>query len=40
MIAAGAKRTEIISPAFTVLKARELAVSKSTTITFGGLEDG
>ena len=40
MIAAGAKRTEIISPAFTVLKAWELAVSESTAITFGGLEDG
>ena len=40
MIAAGAKRTEITSPAFTVLKASELAVPTSTTITFGGLEDG
>ena len=40
MIAAGAKRTEITSPAFTVLKAWELAVSESTAITFGGLEDG
>lgn len=40
MIAAGAKRTEITSPAFTALKAWELAVSDTVTITFGGLEDG
>ena len=40
MIAAGAKRTEITSPAFTVLKASELAVPSTITITFGGLEDG
>ena len=40
MMAAGAKRTEITSPAFTVLKASELAVPSIITITFGGLEDG
>ena len=40
MIAAGAKRTEINSPAFKVLLASQLAIPSSTTITFGGLEDG
>ena len=40
MIAAGAKRTEIISPLFRVLKAYELAVPSTITLTFGGLEDG
>ena len=40
MVAAGAKRTEIISPVFTVLKAYELAVVNSASVTFGGLEDG
>ena len=40
MVAAGAKRTEINSPIFTVLKAYELAVVNSASVTFGGLEDG
>lgn len=40
MIAAGAKRTEITSPAFKILKASELAVPSAITVTFGGLEDG
>ena len=40
IISAGAKRAEITSPAFKVLKASELAVPSSMTITFGGLEDG
>ena len=40
MIAAGAKRTEVIAPSFRVLKAWEVAVPVTTTITFGGLEDG
>ncbi len=40
MIAAGAKRTEIISPSFRVLKASELAVPSKMTLIFGGLEDG
>ena len=40
MIAAGAKRTEIISPAFKILKASELAIPSKVTLTFGGLEDG
>lgn len=40
MIAAGAKRTEILSPAFTVLKAWEIGIPSTITITFGGLEDG
>lgn len=40
IIFAGAKRAEITSPAFKVLKASELAMPSSTTIIFGGLEDG
>ncbi len=40
MIAAGAKRTEITSPAFKILKASQLAVPSTITVTFGGLEDG
>lgn len=40
MIAAGAKRTEITSPSFRVLKASELAIPSTITLTFGGLEDG
>ena len=40
MIAAGAKRTEITSPSFRVLKASELAIPSTITVTFGGLEDG
>lgn len=40
MIAAGAKRTEITSPSFCVLKAYELAIPSTVTVTFGGLEDG
>ena len=40
IIAAGAKRAEIVSPAFRTVKYKELAIPSSQTITFGGLEDG
>ena len=40
IIAAGAKRVEIISPAFRTIKYKELAIPSSQTLTFGGLEDG
>ena len=40
IIAAGAKRAEIISPVFTSIKYKELAIPSTQTITFGGLEDG
>ena len=40
IIAAGAKRAEIISPVFRTVKYKELAIPSSQTITFGGLEDG
>lgn len=40
IIAAGAKRAEIISPVFRNIKYKELAIPSSQTITFGGLEDG
>ncbi|MBQ3653688.1 MAG: baseplate J/gp47 family protein, partial [Synergistaceae bacterium] len=35
MIAAGAKRTEITSPSFRVLKASELAIPSTISLTFG-----
>ena len=40
IIAAGAKRAEIISPVFTTIKYKELAIPATHTVTFGGLEDG
>ena len=40
MIAAGAKRTEIISPEFRVLTASQVAIMSGITLTLGGLEDG
>ena len=40
IVAAGAKRAEIIEPVFTVLKAWEIAIENSVKITFGGFEDG
>ena len=40
MVAAGAKRTEILSPDFRVLTASQIAVMTSKTLTLGGLEDG
>lgn len=40
IISAGAKRAEITSPSFRVLKSSQLAVPSSKMITFGGLEDG
>ena len=40
MVAAGAKRTEILSPEFRVLTASQIAVMTSKTVSLGGLEDG
>ncbi len=40
MVAAGAKRTEIISPEFVVLEPHQLAVMTAKSLTLGGLEDG
>lgn len=40
MVAAGAKRTEISSPSFTVLSAAQVGIPENITISFGGLEDG
>ena len=40
MIAAGAKRTEIISPDFQVLELWQVAVENEVNVTLGGLEDG
>lgn len=40
MVAAGAKRTEIASPTFTVLTAAQVAILGDCAITYGGLEDG
>lgn len=40
MVQAGAKRTEIFSPEFTVLKEYQVAVMAGITLTLGGLEDG
>lgn len=40
LVAAGAKRTEIFSPEFKILKANELAIVNSVSINYGGLEDG
>ena len=40
IIAAGAKRAEIISPVFRTIKYKELAIPSTQTVTFGGLEDG
>ena len=39
MVAAGAKRTEILSPAFTVLTRSQMAVPDEAEILYGGLED-
>lgn len=38
--AAGAKRAEIIEPAFAKVEPYEVAIAGTPTITFGGLEDG
>lgn len=38
--AAGAKRIEVSSPAFTVITAAQVAISDEITAVFGGLEDG
>ena len=40
VMAAGALRVEVTSPEHTVLDATQLAVCTSSTVTFGGLEDG
>ena len=40
MIAAGAKRTEISTPAFQVLNKTQVAVVRNKEILYGGLEDG
>lgn len=40
MVAAGAKRTEITSPAFRALSPSQVAVMTAKTLTLGGLEDG
>lgn len=40
MVAAGAKRVEIVSPAFRMLLEDELAVCERKVVTFGGIEDG
>ena len=40
MVAAGAKRVEIISPMFTVVKDWEVAINDSQSVTLGGLESG
>lgn len=40
IVAAGAKRTEILSPEFCVLTASQIAVMTSKTLALGGLEDG
>lgn len=40
MVAAGAKRTEIVSPEFRVLTASQVAIMTAKTLTLGGLEDG
>jgi phage-related baseplate assembly protein len=39
MIAAGAKRVEVISPVFTVLSESNVARPSSVSVTFGGLEN-
>jgi phage-related baseplate assembly protein len=40
IIAAGAKRTEISSPVFTVLSDSQVAIPDSVAVMFGGIEDG
>ena len=40
MVAAGAKRTEISLPAFTVLKGNEVAKVENREVRYGGIEDG
>jgi phage-related baseplate assembly protein len=40
LVAAGAKRAEITSPAFTVLTGSQVAVPGNVAVTFGGIEDG
>ena len=40
IIAAGAKRVEVISPTFTPIPPGTVARVASTHITYGGLEDG
>jgi phage-related baseplate assembly protein len=40
MVAAGAKRTEIRSPAFAALNYKQVAVIAEREVLYGGLEDG
>ena len=40
MVTAGAKRAEIVSPAFSVLSAAQVAILNDSAVTFGGLENG
>lgn len=40
MVAAGAKRTEISLPVFTVLKGNEVAKIENGEVRYGGIEDG
>lgn len=39
VVAAGAKRVEIISPVYTALEGTEVSAMTSKTVTYGGLED-
>lgn len=40
VISAGAKRVEVASPQFRALEFSEIAVARSTSVEFGGAEDG
>lgn len=39
VVAAGAKRVEIVSPVYTALEGTEVAAMTNKTVTYGGLED-
>jgi len=39
IIASGAKRVDVASPSFTVLTPGEVAIARSISVTFGGIED-
>ena len=39
IMSAGAKRAEVASPSFTVLTPGEVAIARSISVTFGGIED-
>lgn len=40
MVNAGAKRADIVSPVFTTLEFKEVAVAETVTVIYGGMEDG